>query len=87
MPDNQFSAVDGSGENSNNRVPAGVFAHWCYHLRILGWLPELRTPEGFADDLLTGFSGVALNNYNKLLAGAGGFEPPNAGSKDPCLAA
>ena len=33
------------------------------------------------------FLGIALNDYNKLLAGAGGFEPPNAGSKDPCLAA
>ena len=48
---------------------------------------SLTTPEKLTHDLLTPFSGVSSNYYNKLLAGAGGFEPPNAGSKDPCLAA
>jgi hypothetical protein len=75
VPCYQFSAVDGSGEHSNNLGPAGVFPHWCYHLRVFGWLPEPGTPEEFAYTLHTTFSGVALNDIGYLVERETGFEP------------
>ncbi len=37
----------------------------------------LRTPEKFTDDLLTRFSGVSLNDSDRLMAEGEGFEPPD----------
>jgi hypothetical protein len=66
-----------AGRRGFNRALTNDYRLAQHNVRVFG--------EGFGEPFLTQ-KRVPRKLFKTELAGAGGFEPPNADSKDPCLA-